>query len=941
MRRPGNEYCYIVSKPPSWNEIRTNAQQFATRWEGTSDENAESQSFWNEFLGIFGIDRKRVATFEARAKRESTGGRGRIDLLWPGTLVAEHKSAGKDLETAENQAIDYLQSIDIKDFPGVIVTSDFGNFRVRDLGGDNIPFTFPLADLPKEIDRFGFIAGYRQRKFGDKEEEEANVKAARLMGDLYEELARTGYEGHDASVLMTRLLLLMFADDTGMWEKGLFSEFIETRTQPDGSDLGSQLAMLFQVLDKAETARPATMDELLLRFPYVNGHLFSDRIDIPSFDKRMRDELVRCTEFDWSKISPAVFGSLFQAVKSKEARRTLGEHYTTEHNILRALAPLFLDDLWLEYESVRDNASRLERLHDKIANIRVLDPACGCGNFLVIAYRELRRVELAILTRISDLRKDTQLRFDVSELVRVRLSHFYGIEVEEWPARIAETAMFLVDQQANHELAITFGNAPDRLPIMNAVNITVGNALRIDWESVLPAKECSYIVGNPPFIGHARTSKEQQQDKDYVFSDFPRASRAGRLDYVACWHAKAIRYLAGQIGRAAFVSTNSITQGEQAREMGPLLSDDGFEIDFAHRTFSWSSEAPGAANVQVVIIGFSHRGQAKSKQIFDYPDAKSEPVEFKTKHINIYLADSAVASIDKHTRPIWNVPTLTTGSMPQDGGGLIIEEDELAVAMADPVCAKYVRRLISAHGMLHNENRWCLWLVDANPADLRSSPEIRRRLEIVVNTRLASPTAGAREGAKSPSLFLSIRQPARRWLAVPAHSSERRRFIPMAFFGSEDISHNSGMMVEDADDYLFGVLHSTMFNTWVRAVAGRLESRIRISADVSYNAFPFPDDSNQGKRDRVSLAARAVLAVREEFPDTSLADLYDPLTMPIGLVKAHDQLDAAIDAMYATRKFAGDADRLEFLFQRYAELVEADKLFSDTPAKKTRKKKSD
>jgi hypothetical protein len=929
-----------VAKPPSWNEIRANATTFVARWEGTADENAEAQSFWNEFLGIFGIDRKRVATFEARARRTSTGGRGRIDLFWPGTLVAEHKSAGKDLTHAEEQALDYLDSIDQDNFPGVIITSDFGNFRVRDLGGDNEPFTFPLSKLPEEIDRFGFIAGYQKRKFGDAVEVEANIQAAKLMGDLYEELARTGYEGHDASVLMTRLLFLMFGDDTGMWEKGLFGEFIETRTNQDGSDLGSQLAFLFQILDKAEEKRPDTMDELLQRFPYVNGHLFSDRIDIPAFDRRMRDELVKCTEFDWSKISPAVFGSLFQAVKSKEARRTLGEHYTTEHNIMRALAPLFLDELWAEYQSIKDNAGRLERFHDKLADIKVMDPACGCGNFLVIAFRELRRLELATLTRLQELRGEKQLHLDVSTMVRVTLNNFYGIEIEEWPARIAETAMFLVDQQANHELARAFGNAPDRLPIMQAVKITICNALRTDWESVLPASQCSYLVGNPPFIGHARTSKEQQQDKDYVFSDFPRASRAGRLDYVACWYAKAIRYLSGQTGRAAFVSTNSITQGEQAREMGPLLSDDAFEIDFAHRTFSWSSEASGAANVQVVIIGFSHRGQAKSKRIFDYPDVKSEPVEFQTKHINIYLADSAVASIDKHTRPIWNVPTLTTGSMPQDGGGLIIEEDELATAMADPVCAKYIRRLISAHGMLHNENRWCLWLVDANPADLRSSPEIRRRLDIVVKTRLASPTASAREGAKTPALFLSIRQPERRWLAVPAHSSERRRIIPMAFFGPEDISHNSGMMVEDADDYLFGVLHSTMFNTWVRAVAGRLESRIRISADVSYNAFPFPDDSNLEKRERVSSAARSVIAVREEFPDACLADLYDPLTMPIGLVKAHDQLDAAIDAMYAARKFAGDADRLEFLFQRYAELVAADKLFSDKPEKKTRKKKS-
>jgi hypothetical protein len=930
------EYCCHVSKPPSWNEIRTNAQQFATRWEGTSDENAESQSFWNEFLGIFGIDRKRVATFEARAKRESTGGRGRIDLLWPGTLVAEHKSAGKDLATAEAQALDYLESIDVKDFPGVIVTSDFGNFRVRDLGGDNTPFTFPLAELPKEIDRFGFIAGYRQRKFGDKEEEEANVRAARLMGDLYEELARTGYEGHDASVLMTRLLLLMFADDTGMWEKGLFSEFVETRTQSDGSDLGSQLAMLFQVLDKPETSRPATMDELLLRFPYVNGHLFSDRIDIPSFDKRMRDELVRCTEFDWSKISPAVFGSLFQAVKSKEARRTLGEHYTTEHNILRALAPLFLDDLWLEYESVRDNAQRLERLHNKIANIRVLDPACGCGNFLVIAYRELRRLELAILTRVADLRQDTQMHLDVSNMVRVRLSHFYGIEVEEWPARIAETAMFLVDQQANHELAITFGNAPDRLPIMNAVNITVGNALRTDWESVLPAAECSYIVGNPPFVGMSLLSKDQQEDNRTVFAQLVGGSRTGRLDYVACWYAKAAAYIRNTDVRVALVSTNSITQGEQARELGPLLANNGVEIDFAHRTFAWASEAPGAAAVHVVIIGFSYGGQATKKLLFDYPDIKAEPIVRTASRINIYLADSAVLGIAKHAKPIVDNPKMTEGNKPQDGGGLIVEVADSEAFLNDPIASKYLRRLVGGRDYLHNENRRCLWLVNANPADLRSSRLIADRLRIVSEARLASPTPSAREKAKTPSLFLSIRQPASRWLAVPYVSSELRRVVPMAFFEKEDIANNTVMSIDGASEYLFGILQSSMYVTWVKNVGGRLESRIRINPDLCYNAFPFPSET-EGGRSRVEQAALAVLEARRLYPESTLADLYDPFTTPVELVKAHDALDAAVDALYGSKKFAGDADRLEFLFARYAELT-AD-LLTQAPPKKSRARK--
>ncbi|CAB4721916.1 unannotated protein [freshwater metagenome] len=924
-----------MSKPPSWNEIRTNAQQFATRWEGTSDENAESQSFWNEFLGIFGIDRKRVATFEARAKRESTGGRGRIDLLWPGTLVAEHKSAGRDLATAEAQALDYLESIDINDFPGVIVTSDFGHFRVRDLGGDNIPFTFPLADLPKEIDRFGVIAGYRQRKFGDKEEEEANVKAARLMGDLYEELARTGYEGHDASVLMTRLLLLMFADDTGMWEKGLFSEFIETRTQPDGSDLGSQLAMLFQVLDKAETARPATMDELLLRFPYVNGHLFSDRIDIPSFDKRMRDELVRCTEFDWSKISPAVFGSLFQAVKSKEARRTLGEHYTTEHNILRALAPLFLDDLWLEYESVRDNAQRLERLHDKIADIRVLDPACGCGNFLVIAYRELRRLELAILTRVADLRKDTQMHLDVSNMVRVRLSHFYGIEIEEWPARIAETAMFLVDQQANHELAITFGNAPDRLPIMNAVNITVGNALRVDWESVLPSSDCSYIVGNPPFMGRYTRDREGTDDLQAAFEG---TKGSGNIDYVCAWYALAARYMSGTRIRAALVSTNSITMGEQPAVLWGYMSRFEMSIDFAHRTFAWQSEAPGAAAVHVVIVGFS-AGVAAKKMLYMYEDLKVEPLVLEVGNINPYLVDAPWVVVGSRTTPLsLEAPVMRFGSMPHDGGHLLLSPEQAdEVKAKDTVAAPFVARLIGSAELIRGEMRYCYWLVDAPPSVFSTSKYIAAACEKVIAVRKVSPDPSAVKAVATPGLFKARRQPIGRYLAVPRVSSETRRYVPLAFLTPDVIASDAVLTIDGADGYCFGLMTSRAFNIWNAAVSGRLESRFRISAEITYNNFPWPDST--ANRDGISEAALTVLMVRDEFPGSSLADLYNPKGMPAKLVEAHSALDRKVLAAYGLKSSATDAEVLSALFARYAELTA--NLLTELPVKKTRKKKSD
>ncbi|NDG66538.1 MAG: class I SAM-dependent DNA methyltransferase, partial [Actinobacteria bacterium] len=732
-----------------------------------------------------------------------------------------------------------------------------------------------------------------------------------------------------------RLLLLMFADDTGMWEKGLFSEFIETRTQPDGSDLGAQLAMLFQVLDKAETARPATMDELLLRFPYVNGHLFSDRIDIPSFDKAMRDELVRCTEFDWSKISPAVFGSLFQAVKSKEARRTLGEHYTTEHNILRALAPLFLDDLWVEYESVRDNVQRLERLHDKIANIRVLDPACGCGNFLVIAYRELRRLELAILTRVADLRKDTQMHLDVSNMVRVRLSHFYGIEIEEWPARIAETAMFLVDQQANHELAITFGNAPDRLPIMNAANIRIGNALLIDWESVLPSSECSYIVGNPPFMGRFTRSKEETETLQRIFGG---AKGSGNIDYVCAWFARASEYLENTQARAALVATNSVTMGEQPAVLWNKMARHGMQIDFAHRTFAWSSEAPGAASVHVVIIGFS-TGAATKKVIFTYPNIKGEPLTVPAKTINPYLVDGPWVVIGSRSVPISpGVPVMRFGSMPHDGGHLLLDAAEAqTLRSSDPVAAKYIRRLIGSSEMIRNTPRYCLWLVDAPPSVYAESKDIRRRCDDVIVTRIASPDPAAVKAAATPGLFKARRQPISQYIAVPSISSSTRRYIPIDFMPADVIATNKILTVDGGDLYCFGLLTSVAFNSWNIAISGRLKSDFQVSIEITYNNYPWPAET--ANRAAIENGAQTVLDARAEFPTSSLAELYDPRGMPKTLVDAHIALDRAVLSAYGIKSSASDNEILGVLFARYAELT-AD-LLTELPAKKSRKKKSD
>jgi hypothetical protein len=652
----------------------------------------------------------------------------------------------------------------------------------------------------------------------------------------------------------------------------------------------------------------------------------------------MRDELVRCTEFDWSKISPAVFGSLFQAVKSKEARRTLGEHYTTEHNILRALAPLFLDDLWVEYEEVRNSALRLERLHDKIANIRLLDPACGCGNFLVIAYRELRRLELAILTRLSDIRQDTQLRTDVADLVRVRLSNFYGIEIEEWPARIAETAMFLVDQQANHELARTFGEAPDRLPIMNAVNITVGNALRIDWEGVLPASECSYIVGNPPFIGTRLQSQEQKEDQRSVWRESP---RAGTLDYVTNWFVKASRYMAGQGGAAAFVATNSITQGEQASLLWGELKKADVEISFAHRTFAWASEAPGAANVHVVIVGFRRATDIGRRRLFEYPDLKAEPVERIARFINAYLIDGPDVLVRSRTAPLQtDLPSMISGNKPRDGGYLsdISDEEATKIRSIDPVASKYLRRIWGAQEHLHGEVRWCLWLTEASPAEINSSPELRKRVgQVLVERTGAKSDKG--KAADRPALFSSICQPNTDYLLVPSVSSETRRYIPIGYYTADDIATNAVFMIPSDDIAIFGLLSSSMFVAWVGLVSSRLESRYQISTTAVYNTFPFPSLSDPSKVDRMRAAATEILEVRQSHQGSSLADLYDPVSMPVDLRRCHDKLDAAVDDLYGSQKLTNMLERESFLLARYAELT-AD-LLTELPAKKTRKKKTD
>ncbi|MGB2738841.1 MAG: DNA methyltransferase, partial [Candidatus Nanopelagicales bacterium] len=557
-------------------------------------------------------------------------------------------------------------------------------------------------------------------------------------GRLYEQLAATGYDGHESSILMTRLLFLLFGDDTGMWEKSLFTEFVETRTQPDGSDLGAQLAMLFQVLDRPLARRSSATDELIARFPYVNGGLFETRIDIPSFDTDMRTELLSCCDFDWGAISPAIFGSLFQAVKSREDRRELGEHYTTERAIMRLIGPLFLDDLCAQFEAAKSSPIRLRRLRESLGQLRFLDPACGCGNFLVVAYRELRQLELDIMVRLQRLSGDTALTLDATLDLQVSLDQFYGIELEEWPAKIAETAMFLVDHQANQALEESFGQAPERLPIEITATIHHSNALRTPWSDVLTPSDNVIVLGNPPFVGSRLASTAQKEDQAVVWAG---NSRHGTLDFVTNWFKLAAEYAEGTQARVGFVSTNSITQGEQPAVLWTELWQHGMHIDFAHRTFAWASEAANAAAVHVVIIGFSGRPKPAKLSLWEYPDTKADGLVARVGNINPYLVDAPDAAVGSRQTPVTpDIPEMRFGSMPRDGGHLsnISAHEAATIRATDPIAAKYLKKIIGARELIHGDERWCLWLVDAAPSDVASSPVLRDRIGKVRTMRQRS-----------------------------------------------------------------------------------------------------------------------------------------------------------------------------------------------------------
>ena len=917
-----------MEKSLSLNEIRTRAAQFVLDWrDAKGDEKQEDQTFIRELLQVFGVSETRAALYQKRVQRSSTGNQGYIDALIPGLVLIEMKSSGKNLGLAEIQALDYIQHLEEAEVPRYVLTSDFKRFRLLDLRGQkgNDTAEFLLEALPKNIETLGFLAGYETRAFGNREQEEASIKAAKIMGGLYEALEGSGYGDHEASIFLVRTLFALYADDSGVWQKDLFTEFLRTRTSDDGTDLGPQLTMLFQTMNQPVDRRLKNLDEILARFPYVNGGIFAEALPIPAFDSRMRKELLKACDFNWSAISPAVFGSLFQAVKSAEARRELGEHYTTEKNILKTIEPLFLDELKAKYALAVNEVLKLRELRNELASIRVMDPACGCGNFLVVAYRELRRLELDVLVRLQELGDKTALPslfFQESDLA-VQLDHLVGIEIEEWPARIAQTAMVLAQHQANMELESALGKAPSILPLQSRVGIHLGNSLRMDWTEVLSPSSEVFVIGNPPFVGQKEKTASQREDLKFAWGEL----YDGYLDYVTGWYKKASDYFT-EVPRArfAFVSTNSITQGQPVASLfGPLFKS-GWEISFAHKTFSWSSEAPGAANVHCVIIGLEKARKVGLKRLFTYASPSSEPIENVVSFINAYLIEGPNVLVTKRMTPLSKqLGSVESGSKAVDWGYLSLEngpaENMLQEARQDPIASKYLRRFLGGEELINRIDRWCLWLENANPRDISDSRVLRSQVAAVRSLRSDSKRVATKKAANTPHLFGEIRQPKVDYLGIPQTFSESRQFVTADRLSKDVIANMKLFTVEDPDGFAFAVISSSMFITWQKAIGGRLKSDPSFSNTLVWNNLPLPTVSRD-LYDAIVAAGEKVREARQEFPDRSLADLYNPLAMEPSLLKAHAELDVIVDRAFGAKKgLRSNEERQTLLLESFARLA--------------------
>ena len=901
--------------PLSWTEIKDRAVHFSKEWDESKSEKAESQSFWNAFFNVFGVQRRTVATFEEKV-RNIKGQFGFIDLFWRGKMLAEHKSQGKSLDKATSQAFEYIQCLKDEnrddEIPRYVIVSDFAKMVLYDLEpeeGDPPILEFPLRELHKHIHAFAFIPGYKIHRFA--KEDAANIKAAELMGKIHDALAEQGYSGHFLERFLVRILFCLFAEDTGIFEPNAFTTSLEQTTKEDGSDLGPMLTQLFEVLDTPTEKRQKQLEEVVATLPFVNGGLFEETLRSPACNRKIRDAILTATRFDWSRISPAVFGSLFQAVMIPKERRELGAHYTSEADILKVIHPLFLDDLKKEFVKCKGSRKKLVEFHRKLSSLTFFDPACGCGNFLVLAYRELRLLEMDVLQAIY-----YKESFDLVHLVQVDVNQFYGIEILEFPVCIAETALWIMDHQMNMLASERFGKYFLRLPLVKSAKIVHGNSLTLDWAEVLPKEKCSYILSNPPYVGKHCQSKSQKEDVKLICGS---DKKCGILDYVSCWYFKAADYIQTTSVRVGFVSTNSIVQGEQAGVLWPELFSNNISIYFAFPSFVWTSEARGKAHVHCVIIGFGLESLGHAKYLYEEAEGKMRFTS--VSNISPYLIEGRNTTVPSRTKPLCEIPEIIFGSKSTDGGHLMLSNAEKEEFVRQyPEHAGFVRQILGSEEYINGIKRFCLWLFDANPREISRNPEIKRRVEEVKKFRLASQKAATRQNADIPTLFTEMRQPKKKYLAIPKTSSEKRKYIPMGFVSPHVIANTGIFAVPGATLYHFGVLTSTMHMDWMRRVCGRLEMRYRYSAKLVYNNFPWPVP-NEKQRLLIEEKAKAVLDARELYPDCSLADLYSSDCMPKELVKAHKELDRAVEKAYRSKPFQSERERIEFLFAMYEKLT--------------------
>ncbi len=904
----------------NWKEIGERAQKFSQKWEKSEGrEEAESQSFIHELMAVFGVhDANTAGTFEFKVGMDDQQN-GYIDYLLPKKIAIEMKSKGKDLKKAYAQLKEYVVHLKAEEMPDLLMVCDFENIWLysREAGGKNTgkdrQTKFKAKALAKKVRLFAVLAGYETTRTYD-DQTEVNVQASEKMARLHNAMEAVGYTGHQLQVYLVRLLFCLFADDTLIFPKDAFLNYVEN-SKEDGSDLAQRLSILFEVLNMPpeERKKRTYLSPELLQFEYINGGLFAEPLSQAGFDAKMRQTLIDAGHFDWQHISPAIFGSMFQGVMDKKMRHDMGAHYTSEENILKVINPLFMDQLWAEFEKVKASPALLDDFHDKIASLKFLDPACGCGNFLIIAYRELRRLEYDILQMKRD---SNALVLDPAMLLKVSVDQFYGIELEEFPCQIATVGMWLMDHLMNSQLTRLFGKPYLNIPLKRSAHIHQGNALDTDWNKIIPAENLSYILGNPPFLGARVMSKQQKEE---LVALFPGEKNTGNLDYVTGWYKKAAGCMhANKNIRAALVSTNSISQGEQTAILWKPLFKEGIHISFAYRTFKWSNEAKGQAKVHCVIIGFSFIKPDKCT-IYDGEEAIS------AKNINGYLLDGPDIFVASHNKPLCNIPAIGIGNKPIDNGEyLFLEDEKEAFLQKEPAAKKYFYRWMGAEEFLNGKKRFCLYLGKCSPAELKGMPECLKRVEAVRKYREKSSRAATKKMAERAKNFQTENIPDDDYILIPKVSSERRQYIPIGFLNKDVLASDLAFILPDASLYYFGVLTSIVHNAWMRAVAGRLKSDYRYSKDVVYNNFPWPENATSKQKEKIEQLAQAVLDARSLYPDSTLAALYDPLTMPDELRKAHKALDKAVLALYGFKAAIKEPEIVAELLKRYDKLAAGD-----------------